>query len=401
MQQWPRDDPSPVSSDVVIVGGGLGAIRTAQELRDLGHVGRVVLVSDESDLPYDRPPLSKEYLLQKATDETIRLVEAEKLAELEIDVLLDKPASALDRANRRVLLHGRELAYDQVIIATGARPITLPMLDGLDNVMVLRSVHDARRLRAALTARPVVGIVGGGFIGLEIAAAARRLGCDAVVIEAAETPLAPVIGPELGRAVQRFHEDRGVVFRCGTMLSGSRGDGRAEELELADGSRIAVDIVVVGVGVKPNVDWLHDSGLELHRGLVCDALGRTADPHVFGAGDVVCRHFDGTCHPTGHWTATGDHGRVVANVICGEDPGTVVEDNYFWSDQFDARLQFVGVVPREHRITYVAGGPDEESFVALCSTDEQVTAVFAMNSARDFIRQSMPLRRGQSVPAPA
>jgi len=139
-----------MSSDVVIVGGGLGAVRTAQELRDLEHVGRVVVVSDESELPYDRPPLSKEYLTGKADDDAIRLVEAEELAKLDIELHLNKPARGLDRARRRVLLDDGELAYDTLVVATGAAPIALPALDGLENVMVLRSVHDSRRIGDAL-----------------------------------------------------------------------------------------------------------------------------------------------------------------------------------------------------------------------------------------------------------
>jgi len=221
------------------------------------------------------------------------------------------------------------------------------------------------------------------------------------VIEAADTPLAGVLGTELGALVQRFHEDRGVAFRCGATVLGALGNGRIEALELADGTLIPADAIVVGVGVSACVDWLRHSGLELHHGLVCDVAGRTADPKVFGAGDVVCRHFDGACHPTGHWTAAGDQARTVAGLICGEDPGPLVEDNYFWSDQFDARLQFAGVVPAHPRISYVAGDPEADKFVALCATDEHVTAVFSLNSPRDFIRQSMPLRRGELIPAPA
>jgi len=391
-----------VDDTIVIVGGGLGAVRTAQEVRDLEHTGRVLLISEEQQLPYDRPPLSKDYLLGKATDETIRLVPEDELRELDVEVMLATPARGLDRAARRILIDGGGVEYDRLVLATGARPVTLPMLDGRENVTVLRSVSDARRLREALVGRPAVAIVGGGFIGLEVAASSRQLGCDdVVVVEAAETALAPVVGAELGRTVQRLHEERGVSFRCRSMVRGARGDRRVEELELDDGSRIAADIVVVGIGVRPNIDWLARSGLEMHRGVVCDALGRSSDPEIFGVGDVVCGHLDGICHPTGHWTAAGEHARIVANVLCGEDPGPVVEDHYFWSDQFDARIQFVGHVPRQPRITYVSGGPDENAFVALCSDGARVTAVFSMNSPRDFIRHSMPMRRGEVIPAPA
>jgi len=192
-----------------------------------------------------------------------------------------------------------------------------------------------------------------------------------------------------------------VQFWCGSAVTRALGRERVEALELGNGQRVPADLVVVGVGAIANSEWLADSGLELHRGLVCDQYGRTSDPHVFGAGDVVCRHIDGACRPTGHWTAAGDHARGVAALICGEDPMPIVEDNYFWSDQFDVRMQFVGVVPDAPRVTFVSGAPDEDAFVAICGGEHGGTAVFGVNSPRDFIRQSMPLRRGETLPVAA
>ena len=340
----------------MIVGGGLAAVRTAEALRDLGHAGRVVLVSDEPELPYDRPPLTKRYLLGTADDETIRLVTADRLAELGVEARLGAAATGLDRDARRVLVNGGGVGYDRLVVATGARPAALPALAGRENVFVLRTVSDARRLRAALRSQPPVAIVGAGFIGLEIAGVARALGCEVVVVEAAATQLA-MLGAELGSAVQRFHEQRGVTFRCGSTVTAVHGEGRAGELELADGARIAAAVVVVGVGATANVEWLRGSGLELQRGLVCDEAGRTIDPRVFGAGDVVVRVVDGVARPCGHWTAAGDQARTVARVMCGRDPGVAVEDHYFWSDQSGTRLQFAGAVPAHPRITYVDGGP--------------------------------------------
>jgi 3-phenylpropionate/trans-cinnamate dioxygenase ferredoxin reductase subunit len=180
------------------------------------------------------------------------------------------------------------------------------------------------------------------------------------------------------------------------------GYPRIEAFELTDGSSVLVDVVVVGIGQVPNVEWLAGSGLELHRGLVCDPLGQTADPQVFGVGDVVCCRVGSEYRPTRHWTATTEQARRVAGVICGQpETGPIVEDNYFWSDQHGSRLQFVGHVPAEARLAWVSGSPSDDRFAVLCCTADHVTAVFSLGSVRDFLAHSMPLRRGERVAAPA
>lgn len=388
--------------NIVIAGGGLAAARTAQALRDLHHPGRIVVLSDEPCLPYDRPPLSKAFLQGKATDESIRLMSPEKLAELRIEVRLSERVVRLDRAAHQVqLAGGGTVNYSYLVVATGARPLRLEQLHSFDNVHVLRTAADARGLRAALMPGRHIGIIGAGFIGLEIAAVATELGCRVTVVEAAGTPLATVLGPVLGRCIQRWHERKGVAFRCGARLAELHGGARLEAIELADGSSLTVDAVVAGVGQTPNTEWLTDSGLELNRGLVCDEYGRTADARVFGVGDVVCCRIGNEYRPTRHWTATTEQARRVASVICGEaEPGPIIEDHYFWSDQHGSRLQFVGQVPADPRLVWVSGGPDQDRFVVLCCTSEHVTAVFSLGSPRDFIVHSMPLRRGEQVAAP-
>jgi 3-phenylpropionate/trans-cinnamate dioxygenase ferredoxin reductase subunit len=377
--------------DVIIVGGGLAAVRTAQMLRDLDHAGTIVLASDEDRLPYDRPPLSKNYLLGQATDTDIELLSSERLEELDVEVLLGSPARRLDR-DRKVLQlgDGTEIGYAQLVIATGARANRISAFDGLDGVAYLRTVTDSAFIREQLSRAPRVGVVGGGFIGLEVASVARRLGCEVTVVEMAPAPLAPILGEQLGSFIQAWHEEQGVEFRCGTAISGARGTGRIEELVLADGTTVDVDLAVVGVGIRPNVEWLVDSGLELHRGVVCDEQCRTSDPSIYAAGDVSCRHVDGRCHPCGHWTAAGDHGVIVASSLMGEeDSGVVVQEGYFWSDQYDARLQFAGSVPAQPELTVSSGSLEERKFVALLGEPNAATAVFAMNSPRDFMRSSM------------
>lgn len=392
-----------VDDHIVIAGGGLAAIRTAQALRDLRYEGHVTLLSAEDTLPYDRPPLSKGYLLGKVSDAQIGLLSAEKLAELEIDVRLASRVVGLDRAARRVAVADRpSLDYTRLVVATGARPIRLPQFEGFDNVHVMREAHHARRLRERLAPGKRLGIVGAGFIGLEIAATTLGMGCEVTMIEVSATPLAAILGAELGACVQRWHERKGIRFHCGTGLASVRGDGCVRALELGNGTVIDVDEVVVGVGQVPNVEWLDGSGLAIHRGLVCDVHGRTADSRVFGVGDVTCTQVGESFHPTRQWTAVTEQARRVADALCGSiDTAAVVEDNYFWSDQHALRLQFAGQIPADPCLVWLNGGPDADRFAVLCCNRSEVAAVFSLGCPRDFLVHSMPLRRGDKVAAPA
>jgi 3-phenylpropionate/trans-cinnamate dioxygenase ferredoxin reductase subunit len=386
---------------VVIAGGGLAAARTALALRELQHRGRIVMLSDEARLPYDRPPLSKNYLQGKTGEAQIQLLTPESVDELQIDMRLSQRVTGLDRASRQVTLaSGEVVEYGLLVVATGARPVRLAQLEHFGNVHVLRSVDDARRLRAALQPGLRVGIIGAGFIGLEIAAVATALGCRVTVLETAATPLAAILGAELGGCIQRWHERKGVTFRCGATLRAVTGQSTVQALELDDGA-VQCDLVVVGVGQRPNVEWLADSGLDLNRGLVCDVHGCTRDPLVFGVGDAVCTRFGDEYHPTRQWTAVTEQARRTAGAICGKpDAGPIIEDFYFWSDQHGARLQFAGRVPPNPRLIWVWGGAEQERFAVLCCTATQVCAVLSLGSPREFLVHSMALRRGESASPP-
>jgi 3-phenylpropionate/trans-cinnamate dioxygenase ferredoxin reductase component len=384
---------------IVIAGGGLAAVRTAQALRDLQYPGPITLLSAEDTLPYDRPPLSKAYLIGKLSDAQIRLLPAEKLSELNIDTQLSRRVVALDRVARRVTVEdGSAVDYGRLVVATGARPVRLPQLEGMNNVHVLREAQDARRLRESLAPGTRMGIVGAGFIGLEIAATALGAGCDVTLIELSAAPLAPILGAELGACIQRWHERKGIRFHCGTGIASVRGDGRVQALALGNGALVEVDQVVVGVGQVPNVEWLAGSGLTIHRGLVCDVHGRTEDPSVFGVGDVVCTRVGESFHPTRQWTAVTEQARRAAYALRGKTvPTPVIEDNYFWSDQHGLKLQFAGQVPADPRLVWLSGGPDAERFAVLLCTSAEVTAVFSLGCPREFLQHSMPLRRGEKM----
>jgi 3-phenylpropionate/trans-cinnamate dioxygenase ferredoxin reductase subunit len=386
--------PGPVA----IAGGGLAAVRTAQSLRDLGHEDRIVVLCAENEVPYDRPPLSKDYLVGEASDEDIRLLNDGDLAALDVDLRLGTRATGLDLAAGTVHTeHDEDIEFDRLVVATGAAPVQLPAFGGFDNVVYLRDVADARRLREALGPKPRVGIVGGGFIGLEVASIATRLGCEVTVVEAAAEPLAPILGAEIGGWVRAWHEEHGVAFRCGSPVEEVDGVGRLERLVLDDGSVLEADLAVVGVGVRPAVGWLADSGLELHRGLVCDTTGAASDPRVFGVGDAICRHVEGDCRLSGHWTAAGESARIAAAAMLGQSARPAVDDGYFWSDQFDKRLQFSGTIPSRHELDLVHGSVDERQFVVRCSSNGELRAVLALDSPREFVRNSRELRRARST----
>lgn len=378
---------------VLIVGGGLAAARTALALRALGHSGPLRLLSEERDPPYDRPPLSKAVLLGTAGPDSIGLLSAAEAAEQGIELLLGRPAAGLDIAARRVALaDGDTLRYDVLVIATGARPRRLAALGDRAGVHHLRTLADAQTLRAALLEHPRVAVVGGGFIGLEVAAAARTLRCAVTVLEAAAAPLATVLGAELGALVCAWHEEHGVAVRCGVPVRAARGNGRVEAVELADGSAVAADVVIAGLGVEPAVGWIGPQALEQHRGVVVDEHGRTSATGIYALGDAACRHTGGRCVPGGHWTGTNEQAlRVAAAIVGRPDERPPGDGSYFWSDQHDTRLQFAGQVPPGARVTYEAGSVADRAFLATCRVpgDSAPCAVFAMGAPRAFVRRRL------------
>ncbi len=350
---------------ILIVGGGLAAQRCAETLRRRGYEGSVRIVCAEPDPPYDRPPLSKELLAGTAEEESLAYRPTWWYEEMEVELALDARAERLDPSAGTVTLDsGAELSYEQLLIATGGAARRLPFLEGYENVHYLRTLADARRLREELAPGARLAIVGAGFIGQEVAATARRLGVEVTMIEALETPLAPILGEEIGGWFAGLHLDEGVRVMTATMLEGARGDGRVEELVLADDRRVACDAVVVGVGTAPATGWLNGSGLD-EAGVRVDSSGRTALPGVFAAGDASVP-FDprfGAHARTEHWDAAAWQGAAVARAMLGEYPGTPPLPS-FWSDQYGLRIQYVGHAHHADAVT-VDGDPGERDFEAV------------------------------------
>jgi NADPH-dependent 2,4-dienoyl-CoA reductase/sulfur reductase-like enzyme len=331
----------------VIVGGGLAAARTAEQLRKAGYSGPVAVVSDEQHLPYDRPPLSKEMLQDagKTLDDVV-LKPAEFYADNDIALVLGSPAQSLDTAAQTVALtDGTVLDYDELIIATGLVPKRIPSFPDLSGIRVLRSYDDALALREhAASARRAV-VVGAGFIGCEVAASLRKLGVDVVLVEPQPAPLATVLGERIGELVARLHRAEGVDVRTGVGVAEVRNstDGTVTGVVLGDGTEIDADLVVVGIGSRPATDWLVGSGVQLDNGVVCDDVGRTSEPHVWALGDIASwRDAAGHQVRVEHWSNIADQARVLVPAMLGQEAPSLVAVPYFWSDQYDVKIQCLG-----------------------------------------------------------
>ena len=334
------------ASGIVIVGGGLAGARTAEQLRKSGYQAPIVIVGEESHLPYDRPPLSKEVLsdpVRGLSDVLLRPVEFYE--ENDIAVVLGVAAESLDPAARTVALaDGTVLDYDEVVIATGLEPRRIPSFPDLDGIAVLRSYDDAMALRERAVAAGRAVVVGAGFIGCEVAASLRSLGVAVTLVEPQPAPLAGVLGERIGELVARVHRAEGVDVRTGVGVAEVRGsDGRVSEVRLSDDSLLPADLVVVGIGSRPATDWLVGSGVALDNGVVCDEVGRASEEHVWALGDVASwRDAVGHQIRVEHWSNVGDQARVMVPAMLGQEPAAVVAVPYFWSDQYDVKIQCLG-----------------------------------------------------------
>ena len=328
---------------IVIVGGGLAAARTAEQLRKAQYSGPITIVSDEVHLPYDRPPLSKQVLRSELDDVTLK--PREFYDENDITLILGSAARSLDTVTQTVALeNGASLQYDEVVIATGLVPKRIRSFPELPGIHVLRSFDESIALREeAGTARRAV-IVGAGFIGCEVAASLRGLGVDVVMVEPQPEPLASVLGEQIGALVSRLHRTEGVDLRTGTGVDEVTGTDRVDKVVLSDGSEVDAGLVVVGIGSRPATDWLEGSGVEVDNGVVCDHVGQTSVPHVWALGDVASWE-DATGHQARveHWSNVAEQARVLVPALLGQEvAANLVVVPYFWSDQYDVKIQCLG-----------------------------------------------------------
>src|SRR6185436_4293874 len=302
---------------VAVVGTSLAGLRAIETLRREGFDGRIVAIGAETHLPYDRPPLSKELLAGKAEPDDIAL-RKQGVDDLDVDWVLGTPATALDAASRTLTLaDGSTVEADGIVLATGSTPRRLPNQPDLDGVLMLRTLDDALALRARLAALPRIVVIGAGFIGAEVAATCRERGLDVTVLEALPQPMVRGLGPELGAVIADMHRDHGVDLRTGVQVDAIEGDTRVDRVRLGDGSTVAADVVVVGVGVAPDTAWLEGSGLALDNGVVCDAACRAA-PGIVAAGDITRwpnALFDDELMRLEHWTNATEQGVYAARTL--------------------------------------------------------------------------------------
>ncbi len=377
---------------IVIVGASLAGLRAAEELREIGHEGPITMVGDEPHLPYDRPPLSKQVLAGARPPEATALVPASgSLDDLQLDWRLGGSATGLDLAGRAVLLGGGErLPYDGLVIATGASPRRLPGTDHLDGVHTLRTLDDCLAIRAVLESSPRrVAVVGAGFIGAEVAATCRGMGIEVSLIEALPVPLERGLGAQMGSVMADLHRDHGVDVRLGVGVVRIEGGERAERVRLTDGTELDVDLVVIGIGVSPNTDWLEGSGLTIDNGVVCDSTCLAA-PGVVAAGDVARwpnSLFDELMRVE-HWDNAIAMGTHAARTLIGSPNAAeaFAPVPWFWSDQYDRKVQLAGRAGADDQVEVVSGSVEERKFVALYGRSGRVVGVLGMNQPAKVMR---------------
>ena len=386
---------------LVVVGASLAGLRAVEAARRAGYDGRLTLVGAEEHLPYDRPQLSKAFLAAGSGEAIVPYrSEVELQDELGVELVLGAPAEQLDADRRVIGVAGEEIPYDAAVIATGATSRGLAGVVEPHGVHHLRTVDDALAVRRALDSASRVVVVGAGFIGSEVASAARARGLAVTVVEAAELPLVRSVGPHVGEVCVRLHHDNGVQVLLGRGVAGFEEDaGRVTGVRLSDGTVVAADLVVLGLGVSPATGWLRSSPVALHEGdggVLCDATLATGVPGVYAAGDVahvVSPLFDGESMRLEHWTSAAEHGAAAARHALDPDAARPLATvPYFWSDWYGHRLQFVGT---PHADEVVVTESAVSGYTALYRRGDRLVGALTIDRPRDIMkmRRSIVARR--------
>jgi len=396
------EDDVRAPAHVLVVGASASGLTTVEALRRKGYEGRITVLGDEPHAPYDRPPLSKQVLSGAWEPERAALRAQDVLSALAADFVLGDPAVALNRASRSVrTASGRELPADAIVIATGVRPRVLPGQQDLAGVHVLRTLDHSLALRTDLLAATRLVVVGEGVLGSEIAATARTLGLDVTLTGPLSAPMALQVGPLVSGALADLHTEHGVKLRLGTGVTGLTGrGGRVTGVRLATDEVLPADVVVVAIGATPATEWLTDSGLELDNGVVCDSRCR-AEEGIYAVGDVARWHHEGLGRliRLENRTNATEQAMAVAGEILGEGrPYAPVP--YFWTDQYDAKLQVHGFLPTDAEVDVVEGDLTARRFVARYRSEGRVTGVLGWNMPKQARMRRQEIVDGLDTPAP-
>ncbi|AWS44321.1 NAD(P)/FAD-dependent oxidoreductase [Streptosporangium sp. 'caverna'] len=368
----------------VIAGGGLAAAKTAEALREQGFDGRILLIGDESHLPYERPPLSKDYLQGKSGREKFIVHDGAWYRDHDIELRSGTAVTGIDRGGHQVTLSdGERIGYDKLLLATGATPrrLTIPGAD-LDGVLYLRTVQDSERIRDTLATASRVAIIGAGWIGLEVAAAARAADVRVSVLEVERQPLLRVLGSQIASVFADLHRAHDVDLRLGVQVSEITGEhGKVRGVRLADGTHLEVDAVIVGIGAAPNTDLAVAAGLEVEDGVRVDAGLRTSDPDIFAAGDVASAYHPllGAHIRVEHWANALNQPAVAARAMLGQE-AAYDRLPYFYTDQYDLGMEYTGYIPPDHNNDVVVRGDlGSRHFIAFWLDDGKVAAGMNVN----------------------
>lgn len=387
-----------MNETLLVVGGGLAGVKTIEAARDAGHTGPIILATDENDLPYDRPPLSKE-TLSTVTPTNTTLWTQDRYAEQSVDLRLGLKAATLDRDHKNVHFeNATSIGYDKLVIATGARARLFPGAD-LPGIHTIRTLTDAQNIARELAKKPHVVIIGAGFIGAEVASTARQRGCEVTIIEAASVPLLRALGEEMGRHCISFHEKNGVSLLTDQKIQGFTGSTHVTGVITSSGT-IQAGLVVVGIGSSPNTDWLQGSGLNIDNGVFCDENG-----HADNSGDVFCvgdvsAWLDpllGTHQRHEHWTAATEQAKIVGQALAGLHPTSPLRVPYFWSDQHGTKIQMIGTAHPNDEIAVLYGSVGEGTFLVAYHQNSKVSALLAFGMPRLIARHRKNFVPGQDL----
>ncbi len=382
---------------VAIIGASIAGLGVATELREEGFTGEIVLTDSQPHLPYDRPPLSKSFLVDAlAMPESIALESEEAIKNNDITLLLGKRAVGLDTDAMTVRFDDDStLKADRIVLATGARARQFPAARCKGHIWSIRDLDDALELRDAMRKGQRIAIIGGGFIGAEVASSARKLDLDVDIFEALPLPFERIVGPRIAERLLTLHADAGVRVHCGVGVESVEVDVNQARMTLQDGTSHTADLVVAGLGAIPNIEWLASSGLEIDNGIVCNHLGETSRAHIYSCGDVSAWRdpLSGLRHRYEHWTSAKEQARIVAAHIVGTDAESWSEHvPYFWSDIHGKRFQALGSLAPEGDVRFVFEDPERGAFVAEYWRGGKLTGVAGLSAAARTMRYLAQLK---------